>query len=128
MVGGGWMDVVEEKRRGREAEQSFEGDEVLRKTLERRRAFLPDVQSFRVKSGLRDGKSPVPGRCLFQLPRWEGADVQHVRRQCHHVRCLAVLNCSSPRGIQQGRTKYDGRMNKWDCYLLLTATAVCPSS
>lgn len=46
MVGGGWMDVVEEKRRGREAEQSFEGDEVLRKTLERGRAFLPDVQSF----------------------------------------------------------------------------------
>lgn len=88
------------KRRGRETEQSFEGDEVLGKTLKRRRSFLPDVQSFRVKSGLRRGKRPVSGRCFFQLSRWEGTDAQRARGQCHLVRYLAVLDCSSARGVQ----------------------------
>lgn len=33
------------------------GDEVLRKTMGRSRAFLPDLLLSRVKSGLRYGKS-----------------------------------------------------------------------
>lgn len=68
MVGGEWMDVVgEEKRRGRGEEQSPGGDEVLREALERRRAFLLDMQSSGVKSGLvKSGlESPVTDQVLL---------------------------------------------------------------
>lgn len=42
MVGGGWMDVDGEKKRGRgRGAEQVGGDDVLRKTLGRRRVCLP---------------------------------------------------------------------------------------
>lgn len=50
--------LMERKEEKREKQSSPpRGDGVLRKTLGRSRAFLPDVPSSRVKNGLRCGKS-----------------------------------------------------------------------